>query len=153
MKERPDWDSYFMAIAHLVATRSTCLRRQVGAVLVKDKRILATGYNGAPSNIAHCTPELCLRSAGNIPSGQNQELCRGLHAEQNVIIQAALHGVSTKNSTLYCTHKPCILCAKMIINAGVVRVVYENPYPDFLADAMLEEAGLEMCVFSGGVIP
>ncbi|MGC8777619.1 MAG: deoxycytidylate deaminase [Candidatus Caldatribacteriaceae bacterium] len=152
MRERPDWDSYFMAIAHLVATRSTCLRRQVGAVLVKDKRILATGYNGAPSNITHCTLETCPRSVGHIPSGQNQELCRGLHAEQNVIIQAALHGVSTKNSTLYCTHKPCVLCAKMIINAGVVRVVYENPYPDALADAMLKEAGLEMCVFSGGTM-
>jgi dCMP deaminase len=147
MRERPDWDSYFMAIAHLVATRSTCLRRQVGAVLVKEKRILATGYNGAPSNIAHCTFETCLRSVGNIPSGQNQELCRGLHAEQNVIIQAALHGVSTRDSILYCTHKPCILCAKMIINAGVVRVVYENPYPDALADAMLEEAEVEMCIF------
>ncbi len=147
MNRRPTWDEYFMGIARLVATRSTCLRRQVGAVLVKEKRILATGYNGAPSGVPHCTLETCLRSVGNIPSGQNQELCRGLHAEQNVIIQAALHGVSTKNSTLYCTHKPCVLCAKMIINAGVVRVVYENPYPDPLADQLLEEAQVTMCVF------
>ncbi|MGQ9474092.1 MAG: deoxycytidylate deaminase [Candidatus Caldatribacteriaceae bacterium] len=150
MKERPDWDSYFMAIAHLVATRSTCLRRQVGAVLVREKRILATGYNGVPTNITHCTPETCLRSKKSIPSGHNQELCRGLHAEQNVIIQAALHGVSTKGAMLYCTHKPCILCVKMIINAGVIRVVYENPYPDLLADDLLQEAGIEMFVFVGG---
>jgi dCMP deaminase len=147
---RPDWDEYFMAIAHLVATRSTCIRRQVGAVLVKEKRILATGYNGAPSGVAHCTEATCLRNLQNIPPGQMHELCRGLHAEQNVIIQAALYGVSTKGSTLYCTHKPCILCVKMLINAGIVRIVYENPYPDPLADALLEEAGVELLAFSGG---
>lgn len=149
-KTRPEWDEYFIAIAHLVATRSTCIRRRVGAVLVKDKRILATGYNGAPTGIAHCTEETCLRNVKNIPSGQMHELCRGLHAEQNVIIQAALYGVSTKSSTLYCTHKPCILCVKMLINAGIVRIVYENPYPDPLADALLEEAGIEVMVFPGG---
>ncbi|MCX7730964.1 MAG: cytidine/deoxycytidylate deaminase family protein [Candidatus Caldatribacterium sp.] len=149
-KARPGWDEYFIAIAHLVATRSTCIRRQVGAVLVKDKRILATGYNGAPTGIAHCTEDTCLRNVKNVPSGQMHELCRGLHAEQNVIIQAALYGVSTKGSTLYCTHKPCILCVKMLINAGIIRIVYENPYPDPLAEALLEEAGMEVTVFLEG---
>ena len=152
MKDRPDWDTYFMSIAHLVSTRSTCLRRQVGAVMVRDKQILTTGYNGVPRGITHCTPENCLRSVKDIPSGQQQELCRGLHAEQNAIIQAALHGVSTKDATLYCTHKPCILCAKMLINAGVVRIVYQDFYPDPLANEMLEEAGIEMCIWEGRVI-
>jgi len=152
MKDRPDWDTYFMSIAHLVSTRSTCLRRQVGTVMVRDKQILTTGYNGVPRGITHCTPENCLRSVKDIPSGQQQELCRGLHAEQNAIIQAALHGVSTKDATLYCTHKPCILCAKMLINAGVVRIVYQDFYPDPLADEMLEEAGIEMCIWEGRVI-
>ena len=152
MKDRPDWDTYFMSIAHLVSTRSTCLRRQVGAVMVRDKQILTTGYNGVPRGITHCTPENCLRSVKDIPSGQQQELCRGLHAEQNAIIQAALHGVSTKDATLYCTHKPCILCAKMLINAGVVRIVYQDFYPDPLADEKLEEAGIEMCIWEGRVI-
>ncbi len=152
MKDRPDWDTYFMSIAHLVSTRSTCLRRQVGAVMVRDKQILTTGYNGVPRGITHCTPENCLRSVKDIPSGQQQELCRGLHAEQNAIIQAALHGVSTKDATLYCTHKPCILCAKMLINAGVVRIVYQDFYPDPLADEMLEEAGIEICIWEGRVI-
>ena len=152
MKDRPDWETYFMSIAHLVSTLSTCLRRQVGAVMVRDKQILTTGYNGVPRGITHCTPENCLRSVKDIPSGQQQELCRGLHAEQNAIIQAALHGVSTKDATLYCTHKPCILCAKMLINAGVVRIVYQDFYPDPLADEMLEEAGIEMCIWEGRVI-
>ncbi|MDI3531631.1 MAG: dCMP deaminase [Candidatus Atribacteria bacterium] len=147
--KRPEWDEYFMSIAELVSSRSTCLRRKVGAVLVREKRILATGYNGVPSGIKHCTLETCLRSKQGVPSGKQQELCRGLHAEQNVIIQAALHGVSTRGATLYCTHKPCILCAKMIINAGIVRVVYQNHYPDPLADEMLQEAGIEMIPFSG----
>ena len=147
--KRPEWDEYFMSIAKLVSSRSTCLRRKVGAVLVREKRILATGYNGAPSGIEHCTPETCLRSKQGVPSGKQQELCRGLHAEQNVIIQAALHGVSTRGATLYCTHKPCILCAKMIINAGIVRIVYQNHYPDPLADEMLQEANIEMVPFLG----
>lgn len=150
MNTRPDWDEYFMSIAELVSTRSTCLRRKVGAVLVLDRRILATGYNGAPSGLAHCTPETCLRGKRQIPSGSQQELCRGLHAEQNVIIQAALHGVSTRKSILYCTHKPCSLCAKMIINAGISRIVYQNPYPDPLGDELISEAGLEVCIFKGG---
>ncbi|MCD6155442.1 MAG: cytidine/deoxycytidylate deaminase family protein [Candidatus Atribacteria bacterium] len=147
--KRPEWDEYFMSIAELVSSRSTCLRRKVGAVLVREKRILATGYNGAPSGIKHCTPKTCLRSKQGVPSGKQQELCRGLHAEQNVIIQAALHGVSTRGATLYCTHKPCILCAKMIINAGIVRIVYRNHYPDPLADEMLQEANIEMVPFLG----
>ena len=147
--KRPEWDEYFMSIAELVSSRSTCLRRKVGAVLVREKRILATGYNGAPSGIKHCTPKTCLRSKQGVPSGKQQELCRGLHAEQNVIIQAALHGVSTRGATLYCTHKPCILCAKMIINAGIVRIVYQNHYPDPLADEMLQEANIEMVPFLG----
>ena len=150
MNTRPDWNEYFMAIAELVSTRSTCLRRRVGAVLVLERRILATGYNGAPSGLAHCTLETCLREKRQIPSGSQQELCRGLHAEQNVIIQAALHGVSSKGSILYCTHKPCSLCAKMIINAGISRIVYQNPYPDPLGDELVSEAGLEVCIFKGG---
>ena len=150
MNTRPDWDEYFMSIAELVSTRSTCLRRRVGAVLVLERRILATGYNGAPSGLAHCTLETCLREKRQIPSGSQQELCRGLHAEQNVIIQAALHGVSSKGSILYCTHKPCSLCAKMIINAGISRIVYQNPYPDPLGDELVSEAGLEVCIFKGG---
>jgi len=149
MNIRPEWDEYFMAIAELVSSRSTCLRRKVGAVLVRDRRILATGYNGAPSGLAHCTKETCLREKRNIPSGSQQELCRGLHAEQNVIIQAALHGVSSKGSVLYCTHKPCALCAKMIINAGIIRIVYQNPYPDPLGDELVNQAGLEVCIFKG----
>ena len=133
-----------MAITRLVAERSTCLRRKVGAVLVKDKRILATGYNGAPVGIAHCEAVGCLRENASIPSGMRHELCRGLHAEQNVIIQAAYHGVSIKGSTLYCTNKPCVICSKMIINAGIVTVFYGEGYEDPLADQMLAEAGIEL---------
>src|SRR5512135_1336683 len=121
---RPGWDEYFMEITRLVARRSTCLRRQVGAVLVKDKNILATGYNGAPSGIAHCLDVGCLRERMGIPSGERHELCRGLHAEQNAIIQAAFHGVSIRDAVLYCTNLPCIICAKMLINAGVRRIVH-----------------------------
>ncbi|MBC7327604.1 cytidine/deoxycytidylate deaminase family protein [bacterium] len=144
IKERPPWDEYFMQIARVVATRSTCLRRQVGAILVKDKRILATGYNGAPRGLPHCLEVGCLREQMGIPSGERQELCRGLHAEQNAIIQAAYYGVSIAGSTLYCTHQPCITCAKMLINAGVQKIIYEQPYPDELAEQMLKEAGVEL---------
>ena len=139
---RPSWDQYFMEIAHLVAKRSTCLRRQVGAVLVRNKHILSTGYNGAPSGLAHCLDVGCLREKLGIPSGQQQEICRGIHAEQNAIIQAALHGVSTEGATLYCTNQPCAQCAKMLINAGVRQIVYEGDYPDELALQLLEEARL-----------
>ncbi|NLY29940.1 MAG: cytidine deaminase [Firmicutes bacterium] len=139
---RPSWDQYFMEIAHLVAKRSTCRRRQVGAVLVKNKRILATGYNGAPSGLQHCLEAGCLREELGIPSGQRLEICRGIHAEQNAIIQAALHGVSTEGSTLYCTDQPCSQCTKMLINAGVKEIIYVNDYPDDLALQLLEEAKL-----------
>jgi len=131
-------------MARVVASRSTCLRRRVGALLVRDKRILTTGYNGAPANIPHCEDVGCLRDELGIPSGERQELCRGLHAEQNAIIQAALHGVTTRGSVLYCTTQPCITCAKMLINAGVNRVVYEGDYPDQLAIEMLEYANIPL---------
>lgn len=142
ISERPDWDTYFLRIAQLVAQRSTCLRRQVGAVIVRDNRLLATGYNGAPNNVAHCfqLPGGCLREARKIPSGERQELCRGLHAEQNAILQAAAFGVSLKGGDCYCTHQPCITCAKMLINAGIKRVVFLGDYPDELSLEMLKEA-------------
>lgn len=142
--ERLSWDDYFMEITHLVAKRSTCLRRQVGAVIVRDKRILATGYNGAPKGLAHCSETGCLREKLGIPSGQRQELCRGLHAEQNAIIQAALSGVSIEDSQIYSVTRPCIVCAKMIINAGIKRVVFHEGYPDSLSEQMLEEAEIEV---------
>jgi len=131
-----------MEITRLVAKRSTCLRRQVGAVLVMDKRILATGYNGAPSGLAHCLDVGCLREKRQIPSGERHELCRGLHAEQNVIIQAAFHGIRIQGSTLYCTHLPCVICTKMLINAGIKEIIYEGGYGDPLSREMLLEAGI-----------
>jgi len=133
-----------MSIAKLVGTRSTCLRRAVGAVLVKDKRILATGYNGAPTGIRHCIEVGCLRETLGVKPGEKHELCRGLHAEQNVIIQAAYYGVMTQGTTLYSTHKPCIICSKMLINAGVKKVLFLDGYPDALADEMLAEANIEL---------
>ncbi len=139
---RPSWDEYFMDITRSVATRSTCLRRHVGAVIVRDKRILCTGYNGPPKGLPHCDVTGCLREQLNIPSGERQEICRGLHAEQNAIIQAALYGVSVEGGTIYVTHQPCITCAKMIINSGLTRVICDNSYPDALARGMLEEAGV-----------
>ena len=139
---RPDWDHYFMEMAEVVAKRSTCLRRQVGAVLVKDRRILASGYNGAPSGMAHCAETGCLRQQMNVPSGKQHEMCRGLHAEQNAIIQAALHGTSIKDSLLYVTHQPCVICAKMMINAGVKKVIMKGNYPDALAESMFQDAGI-----------
>ncbi len=141
---RPGWDEYFLDIAGLVTRRSTCLRRHVGAVLVKERRILATGYNGAPTGLRHCLEVGCLREQYNVPSGERHELCRGLHAEQNSIIQAALHGVSVREATLYCTNQPCVICAKMIINAGVAKVVFREGYRDQLAEDMLQEAGVEL---------
>ncbi len=142
--ERPSWDEYFMDIVRLVARRSTCLRRSVGAVLVKDKRILATGYNGAPSGLRHCVEVGCLRERLNISSGERHELCRGLHAEQNAIIQSAFHGVSLKGSTLYSTNHPCVICAKMIINAGIENIYYGEGYRDKMAEEMLQEAGVRV---------
>lgn len=139
-RKRPSWDEYFMKVAFLVSDRSTCLRRTVGAVLVKGKQILATGYNGAPRGIKHCEETGCLREELNIPSGERHEICRGLHAEQNVILQAALHGVSTQGSSLYITNTPCSICAKMIINAGIKEVVVSSQYPDKMAIELLEES-------------
>jgi len=147
MTERPSWDDYFMTIAEDVATRATCIRRKVGAVLVKDKRILSTGYNGVPTGITHCTPETCLRTIYNVPSGERHELCRGLHAEQNAIIQAAYHGVSIKDAILYVTHQPCSICTKMLINSGIRKFIFKHPYKDTLAMDMMEEAGVITVVY------
>jgi len=141
---RPSWEEYFMEIARVVATRSSCLRRQVGAVLVKNRQILATGYNGVPRGIAHCEERGCLRDELGIPSGERQELCRGLHAEQNAIIQAAYHGAAINGAEVYTTLRPCITCAKMLINAGVLVVYYCGDYPDALAMELFEEAGTQL---------
>ncbi len=146
---RPGWDEYFMEIAHLVARRSTCRRRAVGAVLVKDKRILTTGYNGAPMGLAHCLEIGCLREKLSVPSGERHELCRGLHAEQNAVIQAALHGVSIRGADLYCTNLPCSICAKMLINAGIGRIHYASGYADELGRSMLDEAGIALVRLAG----
>jgi dCMP deaminase len=146
--QRPSWDQYFMDITHLVATRSSCLRRQVGALLVKDRNILATGYNGVPSGISHCEATGCLRERLKVPSGERHELCRGLHAEQNAIIQAAKHGTNIDGATLYCTTMPCIICTKMIINAGIKKVIYAEGYADDLAREMIAEAAIEVLHFS-----
>jgi dCMP deaminase len=133
-----------MGIASLVAERSTCRRRRVGAIVVRDKRILATGYNGAPAGLPHCLDTGCLREEMGVPSGERHELCRGLHAEQNVIIQAAYHGVSIKEGTLYCTNLPCSICAKMLINAGVSEIIYQDGYADAMTEDMLDGAGVKL---------
>lgn len=145
--DRPSWNQYFASIARMVATRSTCLRRHVGAVLVKEKRILSTGYNGAPAGLRHCIEVGCLREEASIPSGTRHELCRALHAEQNAIVQAAYHGISIAGSTLYCTNKPCVICSKMLVNAGIKRIFYDEGYDDDLSDAILDEAGIEIMRF------
>ncbi len=143
--KRPNWDEYFMQMAELTAKRSTCLRRQVGAVIVKDKHIIATGYNGAPKGLPHCE-ELggCLREKLGVPSGERHELCRALHAEQNAIIQAATLAQSIEGATIYVTHQPCIICAKMIINAGIKRVVIRSGYPDKMSEDMINEAKIKL---------
>lgn len=141
---RPSWDDYFMEMTKLTATRSSCLRRHVGAVLVKDTRVIATGYNGAPAGVTHCEVTGCLRQKLNVPSGERHELCRGLHAEQNAIIQAALYGVSTEGATIYCTTKPCSICTKMIINAKITKIVYEEYYNDSLADELLRDTDIRV---------
>ncbi|MEW6170698.1 MAG: cytidine/deoxycytidylate deaminase family protein [Candidatus Omnitrophota bacterium] len=142
--KRPSWDKYFLDIAHLVSRRSTCLRRAVGALIVKDRRILATGYNGTPSGIEHCCNVGCLREKLKIPSGERHELCRGLHAEQNALLQASLYGISVKDSVIYVTNQPCIICAKMIINAGIKEVIMAGHYPDKMAKEFLDEAGIKI---------
>jgi dCMP deaminase len=144
---RPSWDEYFMQIVDLVKTRSTCLRRQVGALIVKDKRILASGYNGAPAGVSHCAEVGCLRQQLNVPSGERHELCRAIHAEQNAIVQAAYSGTSVNGSTMYVSLQPCSLCAKLMINAGIKKLVFRGNYPDELALSMLNEAGVELVNF------
>jgi dCMP deaminase len=141
---RPSWDEYFMRIAMLAATRSTCLRRQVGAVIVKNKKVLATGYNGSPAGLKHCLEIGCLREELKIPSGQRHELCRAIHAEQNAIIQAATSGISIEGGTLYSTTFPCILCAKMLINARIREIFVGEGYPDDLSKSMIEESGMKV---------
>jgi len=140
---RPDIDEYFLKIASVVAERSTCRRHHVGAVAVKDKHILATGYNGAASGLKDCLELGCIREDMNIPSGTRQELCRGIHAEQNVIIQATLHGVSLEGATIYATHTPCILCAKMLVNAKIKRFVTFGEYADSAFKDLFKEANIE----------
>lgn len=145
--DRPTWDEYFMEMAMVAAKRSTCLRRKVGAVIVKNKQILASGYNGTPMGLPHCEDVGCLREQLKVPSGKNHELCRGVHAEQNAICQAAFHGVSVRGATIYVTNQPCVVCTKMLINAGIERVVYANPYPDDLAQKMMGESQMKIEVF------
>jgi dCMP deaminase len=141
---RPNWDDYFMEMAQVAKKRSTCMRRAVGAVIVKDNRILATGYNGAPKGIRHCGETGCLRENLNIPSGERHELCKGLHAEQNAIIQAAVFGAAIEGGTVYTTLYPCILCTKMIINSGIKRIVLKEEYNDQLSKELLKESGIEV---------
>lgn len=146
MIERPSWDEYFIKIAGDVASRATCIRRKVGAVIVKDKRILSTGYNGVPAGITHCSKDTCLRTIYNVPSGEKHELCRGLHAEQNAIIQAALHGVSINSASIYVTNQPCSICTKMLINSGIKRIIFSEAYNDKLAMEMIKEASIDVFI-------
>ncbi len=146
--ERPDWDEYFMKMADLAAERSTCLRRQVGAILVKERQILATGYNGAPRGVEHCEKTGCLRQKRGVPSGEKHEICRGVHAEQNLVAQSAFHGVKTEGSTVYCTNQPCVICAKLLINAGVDKIFYQEGYDDPFTKKLLDNSGIEMEKFS-----
>ncbi|MDI6731040.1 MAG: dCMP deaminase family protein [Candidatus Margulisbacteria bacterium] len=141
---RPSWDDYFLKITADVSERATCVKRQVGAIIVKNNRILSTGYNGAPKGFDHCTEQTCIRKQMGLPSGQRHELCRGLHAEQNAIIQAAVHGVSIDGGTMYCNYQPCAICVKMIINAGIKRLIYSGGYPDELAEEMMKKSKLEV---------
>jgi dCMP deaminase len=136
------WPEYFMNITRLVAERSTCVRRKVGAIAVKDKRILATGYNGAPAGMADCFEVGCIRAALGVKSGERHELCRGLHAEQNVIVQAAVHGISLKGAEVYISCQPCLICSKMLINTGITGIWYAEPYPDAYAESLLKESGI-----------
>lgn len=144
MDKRPSWQQYFMQMAHLASSRSTCLRRTVGAALVRDNQLIATGYNGSPKGIPHCAETGCLREQQSVPSGEKHELCRGVHAEQNAIIQAAINGSSTRGAALYCTHQPCSICARLIINAEIKTVYVSETYPDALAEQLFREAGIEL---------
>ena len=143
-QKRIDTDEYFLKIASVIAERSTCRRHHTGAVAVRDKHILATGYNGAPSGQKDCLELGCLRDELNIPSGERHEICRAIHAEQNAIIQAAFHGVSIRNASLYCTNLPCSICAKMIINAGIKEIYYLSGYADAMSEEMFQEAGVKV---------
>jgi dCMP deaminase len=153
MMDRPSWQDYFIDITRLVASRSTCTRRKVGAILVKNKRILSTGYNGAPTGVPHCLDVGCLREELGVPSGERHELCRGLHAEQNAILQAAHHGVSIDSADIYCTNLPCIICTKMIINAGIRRVYYLDGYADPHSTEMLRTAAIDLVPLQPQVSP
>ena len=144
MIQRPDWDSYFMQMAIVASSRAACSRRQVGAVIVRERNILATGYSGPPKGVPHYDTAGCLRTELNVPSGERHELCRGLHAEQNAIIQAAYHGVSIKGATIYCTNQPCSICTKMLINAGIREIVYLLPYNDPLASELLSYTSIKV---------
>ncbi|MBU1611514.1 MAG: dCMP deaminase family protein [Proteobacteria bacterium] len=146
---RMPWPEYFMKIAHLVAERSTCLRRKVGAVAVRDKRMLATGYNGAPIGLAHCEEVGCLREQLKVPSGERHELCRALHAEQNILTQCAVHGVVLKGADIYCTTQPCLICAKLLINCQVNAIWYAESYPDSLTEQFLTESGITFGLLEG----
>lgn len=143
-QNRPSWDTYFMDMCELASKRSTCIRRKVGCVIVKDNQILATGYNGSPSNTNHCTDIGCIREQLHIPSGTMHEKCRGAHSETNAISQAAKQGTSIKGSTLYCTTYPCSMCSKSIINSGIIKIYYKEGYPDELSKTLLNEAGIEV---------
>ena len=151
--ERVSWANYFMDITHLVAERSTCMRRKVGAIAVKNKRILATGYNGAPRGMKDCLETGCLRSQLSVPSGERHELCRGLHAEQNILVQAAIHGVSIEGAEIYCTHQPCLICTKLLINCGITAVYFASPYPDTMSEDLLREAGITLEQLDPSPIP
>ncbi len=150
--KRPSLDEYFMRMAYLAASRSTCLRRQVGAVIVKDKRVLSTGYNGAPKGLPHCDEVGCLREKYDIPTGERHELCRGVHAEQNAIIQAAVFGTSIDGAAIYTTNHPCVVCAKLLINANISEIVYGDDYVDELAKKVLDESKVTVRYFNLGKI-
>ncbi len=147
METRPTWHEYFMEMAYLASKRSTCLRRAVGAVLVRDNQLLSSGYNGSPKGTPHCAEVGCLREQQNVPSGQKHELCRGVHAEQNAIIQAAINGSSTRGAELYCTNQPCSICARLIINAEIKTVYIAERYPDALSEQLFREAGVELIIY------
>jgi len=148
--KRKSWDRYFMDICRLVSERSTCLRRHVGAVLVRDKRMLCTGYNGAPAGMKHCAAGGCLRDVLGIAPGERIEICRGIHAEQNALVQAAAFGIKVSGATLYCTHEPCITCGKMLLNSGIRDFVVAERYPDDFGRKLLEEAGVKVKVLEPG---
>jgi dCMP deaminase len=145
--KRPTKDEYFMKMAHLAASRSTCLRRKVGAVIVKESRVLSTGYNGAPKGLPHCEEVGCIRKDKNIPTGERHELCRGVHAEQNAVIQAAVFGTSIKDGKIYTTNQPCVVCAKILINASITEIIYENEYIDELAKEVLSQSDVKVRQF------